>query len=152
MSERLNQRICFNFYQGWREITSFYKDVYGNDITPQNVYLLQLCSLNEGITIKQLSEGMGLDSSAVSTLVARMEKKGLIKRTHGVEDRRTVFVELTMEGNELKEDMNAKADLLADSMNINITEEESKVLHSIVMKIKLNREPMERSQARVFNG
>jgi len=152
MSERLNQRICFNFYQGWREITSFYKDIYGNDITPQNVYLLQLCSLNKGVTIKQLSEGMGLDSSAVSTLVARMEKKSLIKRTHGIEDRRTVFVELTQEGLQLKEDINAKADLLADSMNINITAEESKVLQSIVMKIKLNREPIERSQARVFNG
>ncbi len=151
MSDLLNQRICFNFYQGWREITSFYKDVYGNDITPQNVYLLQLCRLKKGITIKQLSEGLGLDSSAVSTLVARMEKKGLILRTHGVEDRRTVLVELTHEGHELKEDMNAKSDLLASSMSINITEEESKVLQSIVMKIKLNREPMVRSQTRVFN-
>ncbi len=152
MSDSLNQLICFNFYQGWREITSFYKDVYGNDITPQNVYLLQLCRLNKGITIKQLSKGMGLDSSAVSTLVARMEKKGLIKRVHGVEDRRTVFVELTQEGASLKEDVNTKSNLLTDSMNINITEEESKALQGIVMKIKLNREPMERSQTRVFNG
>ena len=150
MSDSLNQLICFNFYQGWREITSFYKDIYGNDITPQNVYLLQLCSLNKGITIKQLSGSMGLDSSAVSTLVARMEKKGLIKRVHGVEDRRTVFVELTQAGADLKEDINLKFDQLAESMNYNITEDESRALQGIVMKIKLNREPMERSQNRVF--
>ena len=151
MPDSLNQLICFNFYKGWREITSFYKDVYGNDITPQNVYLLELCDLNDGITIKQLSEGMGLDSSAVSTLVARMEKKGLIKRVHGVEDRRTVFVHLSKEGDSLKRKINEKTALLTEALNTNITPEESKALQGIVMKIKLNREPLERSQVREFN-
>jgi len=152
MQNSLNQLICFNFYKGWREITSFYKDVYGNDITPQNVYLLELCDLNNGVTIKQLSEGMGLDSSAVSTLVARMEKKSLIKRVHGVEDRRTVFVQLTNEGDRLKRKINDKANILTEALNSNITAEESKALHSIVTKMKINREPMERLQTREFAG
>ncbi|MEE9445820.1 MAG: MarR family transcriptional regulator, partial [Cocleimonas sp.] len=92
-----------------------------------------------------------LDSSAVSTLVARMEKKSLIKRVHGVEDRRTVFVHLTEEGDRLKRKINNKSDILTQTLNSNITEEESKVLQDIVMKIKLNREPMERSQIREFS-
>jgi len=152
MPDTLNQLICFNFYKGWREITSLYKDVYGNDITPQNVYLLELCDLDNGITIKQLSKGMGLDSSAVSTLVARMEKKGLIKRVHGVEDRRTVFVQLSQEGASLKQKINEKADVLTKALNSNITLEESTALQGIVMKLKLNREPLERSQVREFNA
>lgn len=147
-SLNLNQLLCFNFYQGWREITSFYKDVYGNDITPQNVYLLELCDLNDGITIKQLSEGMGLDSSAVSTLVARMEKKSLITRVHGVEDRRTVFVKLTNEGDALKKKLGEKAAYLTAAISNNISVEESQALQNIVAKMKENRDPIERPQTR----
>jgi DNA-binding MarR family transcriptional regulator len=141
MSSNLNERICFNFYKGWREITSFYKETLGNSVTPQTFYLLELCDISEKITIKQLSEGLELDSSAVSTLVARMEKKGLVKRVHGTVDRRTVFVKLTELGHDLKQEFNNKMTQLDESISKNISEHDSKQLTSIVTQLKQNRQP-----------
>jgi len=142
MSVDLNQYLCFNFYRGWREVASFYKDMLGNDVSPQNVYILELCDLKNKITMNQLSKGMELDGSAISTLVARMEKKSLLKRTHGTADRRTVFVQLTKEGNELREKFRQKTGLLTDCISKNISEEDASKLQEMVSTIAKNRESL----------
>lgn len=140
MSIDLNQFICFNFYKGWREISSFYKDILGSDISPQKLYILELCDLEEKITMNQLSKGMDLDSSAVSTLVARMEKKSLLMRIHGTTDRRNVYVKLTKEGNELRDKIRLKLDLLTESIGRNISAKDVKTLQKMVSTIAKNRE------------
>ncbi len=142
MSVDLNQFICFNFYKGWREISSFYKDMLGNDVTPQNVYILELCDIKDKITMNQLSKGMDLDGSAVSTLVARMEKKSLVKRTHGKEDRRTVFVQLTKEGEALRTQLRQKTGLLTDCIRNQISDEDVVKLQEMVTTIAKNREKL----------
>lgn len=140
MSIDLNQYVCFNFYKGWREISSFYKEVLGGDISPQIVYVLELCDLEKKITMNQLSKGMKLEGSAISTLVSRMEKKSLLKRTHGVEDRRAVFVQLTTEGNELRNKLREKTGFLTDSIRENISDDDVKKLQIIVNNIIANRQ------------
>lgn len=139
MAVDLNQFICFNFYNGWREITSFYKDCLGMDVTPQKVYVLELLDIKKKITMNELSKGMNLDSSAVSTLVSRMEKNGLVKRTHGTQDRRTVFVQLTKQGSELRDKLRAKFGSLTDNISDNISPEDVAKLQEIVTKIASNR-------------
>jgi DNA-binding MarR family transcriptional regulator len=138
----LNQIICFNFYRGWREVSSIYKEILGGDISPQNVYILELCELENRITMNQLSIGMQLEKSAVSTLVARMEKKFLLKRTHGTEDRRTVFVKLTEAGSELREKIRSKSDVLVGSIGHGISAEDIQKLQEIVSKITKNRKAL----------
>ena len=142
MAVDLNQFICFNFYNGWRQITSFYKDTLGVDVTPQKVYVLELLDTDKKITMNELSRGMNLDSSAVSTLVSRMEKNSLVKRTHGTQDRRTVFVQLTKQGNELKEKMRAKFGSLTENIEADISEEEIATLKRIVSKLANNQQSL----------
>jgi len=139
MAVDLHQFICFNFYNGWREITSFYKDCLGMDVTPQKVYVLELLDTKKKITMNELSSGMNLDSSAVSTLVSRMEKNGLVKRTHGTQDRRTVFVQLTKQGSELRDQLRTKFGALTSNINDNISAEDIATLQGIVKKIANNR-------------
>jgi DNA-binding MarR family transcriptional regulator len=139
MAVDLNQWICFNFYNGWRQITSFYKDTLGMDVTPQKVYVLELLELDKKITMNELSEGMNLDSSAVSTLVSRMEKNGLLKRTHGTKDRRTVFVQLTKQGSELRNNLRSKFGSLTDKIGKNISDDEIATLQRIVSKLIVNQ-------------
>jgi len=138
MSVDLNRFICFNFYNGWREITGFYKDILGMDVTPQKVYVLELLEMDKEITMNELSKGMNLDSSAVSTLVSRMEKKSLVTRTHGTEDRRTVFVKLTQEGHDAREKLRTNFEGLTDSIGENISSKDVATLQDIVGKIAKN--------------
>lgn len=143
MAVDLGQFICFNFYGGWRQITSFYKHTLGKDVTPQKVYVLELLELDKKITMNELSRGMDLDSSAVSTLVSRMEKNGLLKRTHGTHDRRTVFVQLTKQGSELRDSLRSKFGTLTDNIGNNISEDEIATLRRIVAKLNLNQKSIQ---------
>ncbi len=143
MAVDLGQLICFNFYDGWRQITSFYKHTLGKDITPQKVYVLELLELDKKITMNELSRGMNLDSSAVSTLVSRMEKNGLIKRTHGTQDRRTVFVQLTKKGNKLRDKLRSEFNSLTEHISENISEDEIATLKRIVSKLIVNQKNLQ---------
>ncbi len=145
MAIDLNQFICFNFYNGWREITSFYKDSLGMDVTPQKVYVLELLEMDKKITMNELSKGMNLDSSAVSTLVSRMEKKLLLKRTHGTEDRRTVYVQLTQLGHDEREHLRLKTGELTDDIRKNISQADMEKLQEIVTKISDNHKRLHSS-------
>jgi len=138
MPEKLNELICFNFYNGWREVTSIYKNILGLDVTPQKMYVLELLEFNKQITVSELSRGMNLDSSAVSTLLSRMEKKNLVKRTHGTEDRRTVFVELTQEGYDARKEIRSKFNSLMDAIGEDILPEDIVSLQNIVERIRKN--------------
>jgi len=143
MSVDLNRFICFNFYNGWREITGFYKDVLGMDVTPQKVYVLELLELDKQITMNELSKGMNLDSSAVSTLVSRMEKKSLVTRTHGTEDRRTVFVKLTQEGHDARELLRNNFGGLTENIGEDISPSDIATLQEIVGKIANNHKKLQ---------
>lgn len=145
MSIELNKLICFNFYSGWREITGLYKDILGIDVTPQKVYVLELLERDEKITMNELSQGMNLDSSAVSTLISRMEKNSLVKRTHGTKDRRTVFVKLTKEGYDKRELIRKKFGELQDNVGGNISQSDIAKLEEIVCKLSKNHEQLEKA-------
>ena len=140
MSIDLNELVCFNFYKGWKEVKAFYKDYLGNDISPQNIYVLELCDLNEKFTMQQLAVKMELDGSAISTLVSRMEKKSLLIRTHGREDRRKVFVQLTMEGYKLKKSLQEKLQLLTKNLTHDLQNNDINKLREVVTTIHENRE------------
>lgn len=52
----------------------------------------------ERYRVQELAEAVHLSQSALSRLIARMEKQGLVRRTLCEYDRRGVFVHLTEEG------------------------------------------------------
>ncbi len=139
METNLNQHLCFNLYRGWREISSFYKDALGNDVSPQNVYILELCELDKEITMNELSNAMHLDGSAVSTLISRMEKKSLVMREHGVKDRRVVFVKLTKKGYDFRENLRTQVEILTKNATKDITPSDIEALQIMVNKITANR-------------
>jgi DNA-binding MarR family transcriptional regulator len=139
METNLNQHLCFNLYKGWREISSFYKDALGNNVSPQNVYILELCELDKKITMNELSNAMHLDGSAVSTLISRMEKKSLVVREHGIKDRRVVFVKLTREGHDFRESLRVQVEVLTRNATKDITQSDIESLQIIVNKITANR-------------
>ena len=133
--EKMNNKTCFKFYEGWRVFTQLYKDRLGMDVTPQMIYVLESLTVDKPIKMNDLSEAMKLDSSAVSTLVARMEKKKLVKRTHGTEDRRTVFVSLTKDGESIKHLNEASVSIMDSDIRSLLSLNEIECLDSILEKM-----------------
>ena len=108
-------------------------------ITPVQIAILMYCSRNEANTIERLVGAIHLDQASISRHVARLVKKGLLRRTRPCEeDRRIVRLDLTEEGRafmprliEAHQDLNAL-------VNVGIGEEEKRIFLDVTRKIHEN--------------
>ena len=133
----INNLICFNFYSGSRALEQLFRTIVGERMTMQKSFILSYL-YDEKKTMKQVSEYLNLDSSAVSTLVDRMFKKGIIVRNNSKEDRLIVFVTLTDAGKKLKNDIDEKITEFMQTSSQGISDIEQNKLLEIVTKVKTN--------------
>jgi DNA-binding MarR family transcriptional regulator len=80
-----------------------------HDLPPQQARLLGILRDREP-GMARLAELLGLDKSSTTGLVARAERRGLLKRRVVPEDRRAVRVTLTEQGRELASRLTAEVD------------------------------------------
>lgn len=76
----------------------FKKQLQEFDITPSQYALLSCLWAQDGQTPSQLAQAMHLDTSSITGILSRMEKKDLIDRVYSQEDRRSVSIHLRDEG------------------------------------------------------
>ncbi|MBN2860147.1 MAG: MarR family transcriptional regulator [Sphaerochaetaceae bacterium] len=113
----LEHQICFRVYTLERAIMAAYKPVLNKlGLTyPQYLVMLVLWEKKES-TVGGICEALGLDTGTVSPLLKRMERNGLIRRQRRKEDERTVMIELTEEGSNLKNQAYEVPEALAGCM------------------------------------
>ena len=100
---KLENQICFPIYSTSRLITKAYKpflDEIGLTYT-QYLVLMVLWETDE-ISVNKISEKLMLNSNTLSPLLKRMEKMELLKRNRSSQDERSVIVQLTEKGKQLK--------------------------------------------------
>lgn len=100
---QLALHICFSVQNASRAFGAVYRTVL-NDIGltyPQYLVMVALWEHGE-LTVKRLGELVRLDSGTLSPLLKRMEAAGLVARTRSVRDERSVLVQLTEAGRELR--------------------------------------------------
>lgn len=74
------------------------------DITPSQYGVLNCLWMNEGTCLpRQIAELLCLETSTVSGILDRMQKKELIDRTINPDNRREILVIITPKGDALKE-------------------------------------------------
>ncbi|MCC8360187.1 MarR family winged helix-turn-helix transcriptional regulator [Salinimicrobium sediminilitoris] len=101
---KLENQICFPIYSVSRLITRAYKphlDKLGLTY-PQYLVLLVLWEEN-GLSVNKIGRKLLLNTNTLSPLIKRMEKNELLTRTRSKDDERTVLVDLTEKGINLKE-------------------------------------------------
>lgn len=99
----LKSQICFPLYSASRLITKAYKphlDKMGLTY-PQYLVLMVLWE-NDGLTVNKISEKLLLNTNTISPLLKRMEKMEILERSRSSEDERSVIVQLTESGKQLK--------------------------------------------------
>jgi DNA-binding MarR family transcriptional regulator len=67
----------------------------GSGLTPPQVSVLKALVENEGLSLKDLSARLGLAHSTVSSIVDRLEHKGLVRRQTSAADRRFTRIDAT---------------------------------------------------------
>ncbi len=100
---KLDTQFCFSVYALSRLITKAYQPLLESlEVTyPQYLVLLLLWE-NDGLTVKQLSEKLLLDSGTLTPLLKRMEGHQWLSRRRAPHDERSVLVELQPAGRALQ--------------------------------------------------
>lgn len=100
---RLEDQLCFKLYAVSRQVTNRYRPLLDAlEITyPQYLVMLILWE-EENATVKELGERLFLDSGTLTPLLKRLEQKKLLTRRRDIKDERSVIIEITAEGKDLR--------------------------------------------------
>ncbi|MDQ4054371.1 MAG: MarR family transcriptional regulator [Actinomycetota bacterium] len=118
-SLKLDEQLCFSLYSASRLITAAYRPLLNElGLTyPQYVTMLVLWE-RAPVSMRSLGEELGLDYGTLSPLVKRLEVAGLVRRRRRLDDERAVDVELTEDGQALRDRAIVIPDQIAELMGL----------------------------------
>jgi DNA-binding MarR family transcriptional regulator len=107
-------------------------------VTSQQASVLFMVASGKCVLAAELAREYGIDASAVTRLVDRLEKRGLLKRVRSSEDRRAVRLALTPEGEAIAARMPAIFTSVTEMLSQGLTPEEIGFLKSMLRRVLAN--------------
>ena len=103
-SIRLANQLCFPLYACAKEVVRQYsRPLEALDLTYTQYIVMMVLWERGDMTESELGHTVRLDSGTLTPLLKRLEKQGLIVRTHPESNERKLFLSLTKKGMALKE-------------------------------------------------
>lgn len=101
---KLGNQLCFRLYTVSRLITQAYRPLLEPlGLTyPQYLVMMVLWEQDNQI-VGDICRRLMLDTNTLTPILQRMEREGLVVRTHGITDGRQTLVSLTKKGKHLEE-------------------------------------------------
>ena len=131
---RLENQLCFPIYAASREIVKRYRPFLDElDLTYTQYIAMMVFWEEKKINVKHLGEKLFLDSGTLTPVLKSLEAKGFVNRYRSKDDERILTVEITPEGEALKEKAVEIPQKMAGCVNLNA--EEAVQLHSLMYKI-----------------
>lgn len=131
---KLEYQICFPLYACAREVVKKYRPYLDEIDLTYTQYIAMMVFWEKGkCSAKELGEKLYLDSGTLTPVLKSLEKKGLVRRVRSTEDERVLLVEITKEGEALKERAVEIPQKVASCVNINA--EEASALYKTLYKI-----------------
>lgn len=101
---RLGNQLCFRLYTLTRLVTQAYHPLLKPLGLTYSQYLVMLVLWErDNLTVGDICQRLMLDTNTLTPLLQRMEREGLVVRTHGLVDGRQTLVSLTKKGQHLEE-------------------------------------------------
>lgn len=107
-------------------------------ITSQQGSILFMVASGKCVVAAELAREYGIDASAVTRLIDRLEKRGLLQRVRSNEDRRVVRLALTPEGLEIAAKMPALFNGVLENLLSGFSAEEVGFLKSMLRRVLVN--------------
>lgn len=99
----LDEQLCFALYSATNSVTRSYRPLLKDIGLTYPQYLAMLVLWQDGSCPSgHIAVRLGLSPNAITPLLDRLEKSGLIRRRRDLKDRRVVHVDLTDKGTDLK--------------------------------------------------
>lgn len=131
---KLENQICFPLYACAREVVKKYRPFLDEIDLTYTQYIAMMVFWEKGkCSFKELGEKLYLDSGTLTPVLKSLEKKGYVKRLRSTDDERQLTVEITEEGERLKE--RAVNIPLKVAACVNLDSEEAAGLYRTLYKI-----------------
>jgi MarR family transcriptional regulator, organic hydroperoxide resistance regulator len=102
LADEFTDYLCYKIGAAGRKIQRYYNNrLAEHGITIGQSFILLSLREKDGQNVKELAENLAIDSSAITGLVDRLEKAGLVERRADERDRRALRIHLTKKGTKL---------------------------------------------------
>lgn len=100
---RVEEQLCFALYSASLAMNKLYRGLLAElGLTyPQYLVMLVLWE-GDGLRVSDIGERLYLDSATLTPLLKRLERAGLVTRTRGADDERSVRITLTDAGRAMR--------------------------------------------------
>lgn len=131
---KLENQLCFPLYAASREIIRQYKPFLDAiDLTYTQYIAMMILWEKRAVTVKEMGEHLYLDSGTLTPLLKKLEAKGLLTRTRSAQDERSLIVEITEDGQALRERALGIPEKMAQCTSLE--PEEAVMLYRILYKL-----------------
>ena len=101
---KLENQLCFPLYACSKEVVRRYAPYLDELGLTYTQYLVMMALWEYGaMSVSQLGERLYLDSGTLTPLLKKLESRGLLTRVRSAKDARRVDIQLTDEGQDMKE-------------------------------------------------
>ncbi len=139
---KLKNQLCFPLYACSKEVVRKYKKHLGKIGLTYTQYIAMMALWEKSpLSVTELGNCLYLDSGTVTPLLKRMEADGFIKRTRNDEDERTVMVDITQKGLDLREQAAQIPPKVGGCLNL--SHDETITLYKLLYKVLNNLEMSE---------
>ncbi|MCM3112339.1 MarR family winged helix-turn-helix transcriptional regulator [Lederbergia lenta] len=123
------------FLHGKKSITSLMSEQLMEELSHEQFSLVRKLYMHGPARSSELAEQLFVHKSAITVRVEKLVKKGLVERQRDEQDRRNVYLQLSKQGIELYESIQAKIDQFLESIVSNLPEEEMESFLNVYEKI-----------------
>ena len=117
---KLENQLCFPLYACAREVVKRYRPYLDELGLTYTQYIAMMVFWEKGTcSAKELGEKLHLDSGTLTPVLKSLEKKGYVKRGRLPKDERLLIVDITTEGEALKERAVEIPKRVAECINLN---------------------------------
>lgn len=131
---KLENQICFPLYACSKEIVRRYKPFLDEIELTYTQYIVMMVLWEKKISnVKELGQCLFLDSGTLTPVLKKLEAKKYVTRKRSLEDERNVVIEITDEGEMLKE----KAASIPSKVGqcVDLSKEEVHTLYTLLYKV-----------------
>ena len=101
---KLSNQLCFRLYTVTRLITQAYRPLLDPlGLTYPQYLVMMVLWEQDNQTVGDIGRRLMLDTNTLTPMLQRMEREGMLVRTHGISDGRQTLVSLTKKGIHLEE-------------------------------------------------
>ena len=131
---KLENQLCFPLYACAKEVVKRYKPFLDPlDLTYTQYITMMVLWEKKHMNVKELGSYLFLDSGTLTPVLKKLESKKFITRTRMASDERNVLIEITDEGEALKEEAAKVPEKMGGCLKFGM--EDSKQLYTLLHKL-----------------